>query len=105
MAEPDPAREAWSLIHEMWMNNRGRLREAAGEFDLGPRQAHLLRLLADGPAPMRKLACRLHCDPSNVTGLSDRLVERGLVERHADPDDRRVKMLALTTEGDRVRAP
>jgi DNA-binding MarR family transcriptional regulator len=38
-----------------------------------------------------------------VTGISDRLEERGLVERHADPDDRRVKMLALTKEGDRVR--
>jgi DNA-binding MarR family transcriptional regulator len=103
MATADPAREAWSLISEMWMNNRSRLREAAAEFDLHPRQAQLLRLLADGPAPMRKLACRLHCDPSNVTGISDRLEDRGLVERHADPDDRRVKMLALTKEGDRVR--
>jgi DNA-binding MarR family transcriptional regulator len=101
--EDDAAREAWTIIHELWMGNRPRLREAAAEFELGPRQGHLLRLLADGPAPMRRLACKLHCDPSNVTGISDRLEERGLVERHADPDDRRVKMLALTPEGDRVR--
>jgi DNA-binding MarR family transcriptional regulator len=104
MADTDPAREAWTIVHELWMGNRSRLREAAGEFDLHPRQAHLLRLLADGPRPMRKLACRLHCDPSNVTGISDRLEERGLVERRADPADRRVKMLALTPEGERVRA-
>ena len=51
---------------------------------------------------MRKIACRLHCDPSNVTGISDRLEERGLVERQADPEDRRVKMLALTKKGERV---
>jgi DNA-binding MarR family transcriptional regulator len=91
------------LIHELWMTNRPRLRQAAGEFDLSPRQAHLLRLLADEPAPMRNLACALRCDPSNVTGMVDRLEERGLVERRADPADRRVKMLALTTEGARVR--
>jgi DNA-binding MarR family transcriptional regulator len=100
----DAARESWALIHELFMANRGRLRDAAAEFDIHPRQAHLLRLLADGPRPMRTIACRLHCDPSNVTGISDRLEERGLVERQADPDDRRVKMLALTKKGERVAA-
>jgi DNA-binding MarR family transcriptional regulator len=29
---------------------------------------------------------------------------RGAVERHADPDDRRVKALVLTPEGERLRA-
>ena len=100
----EPAREAWGLIHEMFMANRGRLRDAAAEFDIHPRQAHLLRLLADGPKPMRKIACRLHCDPSNVTGISDRLEERGLIRRQADAEDRRVKMLALTKKGERVAA-
>jgi len=38
-----------------------------------------------------------------VTGLADRLEERGLVERLPDPSDRRVKGLALTPEGARVR--
>jgi DNA-binding MarR family transcriptional regulator len=98
----DPARESWALIYELWMGNRSRFREAAHEVDLGPRQAHLLRLL-DEPMPMQRLARYLHCDPSNVTGLVDRLEERDLVERRADPADRRVKMLALTAAGARVR--
>jgi len=72
------------------------------EFDLTPTQAHLLRELAPGPGQMGELAARLGCDASNVTGLSDRLEARGLVERRAAPGDRRVKVLALTDEGERV---
>jgi DNA-binding MarR family transcriptional regulator len=52
---------------------------------------------------MRRLALVMRCDPSNVTGLADRLEERGLVERRDDPSDRRVKGLALTPKGGRVR--
>src|SRR5437588_5568787 len=55
------------------------------------------------PVPMRDLADRLHCDPSNVTFLADRLEERGLIERRPDPSDRRVKLLALTPAGLAVR--
>ena len=64
----------------------------------------LWQLGAVGEAvPMRDLAGRLHCDPSNVTFLADRLEERGLVERRPDPSDRRVKLLALTPSGLAVR--
>jgi DNA-binding MarR family transcriptional regulator len=33
----------------------------------------------------------------------DRIARRGLVERLADPDDRRVRLLSLTPEGRRIR--
>jgi DNA-binding MarR family transcriptional regulator len=73
------------------------------EFELTPTQAHLMRELASGPRPMGELADRLACDASNVTGLTDRLETRGLVERRPSPGDRRVKVLALTDEGKRVQ--
>src|SRR3712207_2309111 len=73
------------------------------EFDLTPTQAHLMREIAAGPRPMGELADRLSCDASNVTGLTDRLEARGLVERRPSPGDRRVKVVALTTEGERVQ--
>ena len=64
----------------------------------------LWQLGAVGEAvPMRDLAGRLQCDPSNVTFLADRLEERGLIERRPDLSDRRVKLLALTTAGMAVR--
>jgi MarR family transcriptional regulator, organic hydroperoxide resistance regulator len=56
-----------------------------------------------GPLSRRELADRLHCDPSNVTFLVDRLEERRLVSRARAGSDRRVKALALTPAGIDVR--
>lgn len=75
---------------------------AAAEHSLTGTQARVLSLLAVGPQPMRKIANCLKCEPSNVTGIVDRLESRGLVERRPDPDDRRVKLAAATEEGART---
>ncbi|MFE2040363.1 MarR family winged helix-turn-helix transcriptional regulator [Streptomyces sp. NPDC059477] len=76
--------------------------EAAAEHALTGAQAKLLSLLALEPLPMRRIARKLRCEPSNVTGIVDRLESRGLAERRADPADRRVKLAAATDEGLRV---
>ena len=52
---------------------------------------------------MSDLAEALHCDNSNVTGIVDRLEDRGLVERRSATHDRRVKMLVVTERGAEVR--
>jgi DNA-binding MarR family transcriptional regulator len=69
---------------------------------LTPPLAAILKLLTD-PIPMRSVAEFLSCDASVMTGFADRLEERGLVQRTADPTDRRVKLLAITPEGIRAR--
>ncbi|MER6440430.1 MULTISPECIES: MarR family winged helix-turn-helix transcriptional regulator [unclassified Streptomyces] len=76
--------------------------DAAAEHALTGAQARLLGLLSLEPLPMRRLAQKLKCEPSNVTGIVDRLEARGLVERRPDPSDRRVKLAAATEEGVRV---
>jgi MarR family transcriptional regulator, organic hydroperoxide resistance regulator len=58
---------------------------------------------ARGPVSRRELAERLHCDPSNVTFLVDRLQERKLVARGRARGDRRVRALMLTPSGAEVR--
>ena len=74
------------------------------ELDLAPAQARALHELdLDRPMSMRELAERLKSDPSNLTGLIDRLEARGLVERRPDPTDRRIKGLALTPAGAQLR--
>lgn len=45
------------------------------------------------------LAARLYVTKGNVSGLVDRLVEAGLVERRTIPGDRRSHALHLTTAG------
>ncbi|MFD3789368.1 MarR family winged helix-turn-helix transcriptional regulator [Streptomyces cyaneofuscatus] len=72
---------------------------AAAEHSLTGAQARVLGLLALEPTPMRRIAVKLKCEPSNVTGIVDRLETRGLVERRADPVDRRVKLAAATEAG------
>ncbi|MBD0747169.1 MarR family winged helix-turn-helix transcriptional regulator [Streptomyces sp. CBMA152] len=72
---------------------------AASEHALTGAQARVLRLLSLGPVPMRQIALKLKCEPSNVTGIIDRLEARGLAERRPDPADRRVKLAAPTEEG------
>jgi DNA-binding MarR family transcriptional regulator len=73
------------------------------EHGLSMTQAVTLRLL-DRPQPMRHLAAAMQCDASNVTGIADRLEERGLLMRRSDPKDRRVKLLVATPAGERLRA-
>ncbi|MCI0383295.1 MarR family winged helix-turn-helix transcriptional regulator [Streptomyces sp. CNQ085] len=82
--------------------------EAAARHSLTGAQARLLALLHLQSLPMREIARRLKCEPSNVTGIVDRLESRGLVERRPDPSDRRVKLAAATETGhetaERLRA-
>ncbi len=77
----------------------------AAAAGLTPAQVTALLTLEPGVAvPMRTLAARLDYDASNLSVLIDRLERRGAVERRPDPADRRVKALALTPEGERLRA-
>jgi DNA-binding MarR family transcriptional regulator len=71
-------------------------------LELTPPQSISLRKLADGPLPIGSMAEVLMCDASTMTGIADRLEERGLVERQTDGADRRVKLLALTPAGRRL---
>jgi DNA-binding MarR family transcriptional regulator len=103
-SNPDPAAEAWGLMAGLVFSTRPRILQIAHEFDLAPMQLRALRELEPGSeVPMSALAGTLLCDASNVTGIVDRLEARGLIERRPAPHDRRVKMLAVTEEGARVR--
>jgi DNA-binding MarR family transcriptional regulator len=100
-----PAHEAQQLFFEIGMETRKLVIARLSELGLTFALAHALRVLdPERPRPMRELADELFCDASNVTALADRLEGKGLAERQPDPGDRRVKALALTNEGERVRA-
>ena len=76
---------------------------AMAEMDLTPAQAFALRQLHE-PCAMRELAEAMGYDASHITGIVDRLEERGLVERRPDPTDRRVKRLVVTDAGVALQA-
>jgi MarR family transcriptional regulator, organic hydroperoxide resistance regulator len=103
LGRTDPGSQAWSLMHWMMVTNKHRMFAMAQEFDLAPQQMIALRMLGAGPRKMSDLAQALFCDNSNVTGIVDRLEERGLLHREAAEGDRRVKLLVLTKDGERMR--
>ena len=86
--------EAAHLLHS-------RLEAALGEVDLSPAKfAALDHLMKAGePVPLRVLSEGLHCVPSNMTQLMDRLEAEGLVRRRPDPADRRIVRAELTKLG------
>lgn len=64
-------------------------------------QLKLVALLHEhGPLGGHDLARHLEVSMPTVTGIVDRLVERGMVDRRADPTDRRVRLTALSPAGE-----
>ncbi len=99
---PPVLREVIGLLHELGMRARAQAHARLVAHGLTLPMAITLRLL-DRPMAMGELADRLACDASYMTGIADRLEAKGLVERRADPSDRRIRQLALTAEGARFR--
>jgi len=72
-----------------------------GEPELTPTQwAALVKLRDTSGASQNQLGRLTAMDPATIQGVVRRLEERQLVERAADPDDRRRSMLKLTQPGE-----
>ncbi len=70
------------------------------ELDMSTPQFKALLLISEEEGiRMRELARKMGGSFSNATVLVDRLVERGLVERLAEPEDRRVVLVRVSEEG------
>jgi DNA-binding MarR family transcriptional regulator len=76
-------------------------RELLAPLGLTPAAARALRTLghAHGPMRMVDLADRMHVVPRTVTTLVDALEADELIERRADPNDRRSTQVHLTARG------
>lgn len=98
----DPGGEAWSLLQQLVFSQRPRWMAIIREYDLIPPHWIALQTLEE-PKPMGELAKELACDNSNVTWITDRLEERGLVTRTQAEHDRRVRLLVLTEKGRALR--
>jgi len=53
----------------------------------------------------RKIAERLYLDSSTITGLLDRMEQKGLIEKRSDPNDRRALQVVLTEAGKSLEEP
>jgi DNA-binding MarR family transcriptional regulator len=93
----------WMLLRVSILVKQGVVK-ISEEYNLTLVQTLTLCLLdPDSPIPMNSMSGLLGCDPSNVTGIVDRLVVSRYVERRDSPTDRRVKTIQLTGEGEKLR--
>ena len=98
------AERVWRAMFAFLMKSAPQRTHALARRGLTPNDSRALFSLAPGQGrSMRSLSDEWQCDPSNATWIIDRLEQLGLVERRAVPDDRRVKLVALTTKGSRTR--
>lgn len=95
-----------TLTEQFWgvaRRLRHRSRETLAPWDINPSHARVLRVLVHhGALRLGDLSAHLHIAARSTTEVVDALEQRGLVERRADPDDRRATLVALTDEGARV---
>lgn len=89
------------LVLAAQLEGRRQWSRALRPLGLTPSQAEVLRVLQDhGPASVGSVGALLVCESgTNPSRLVDRLVEAGLVQRHADANDARTVVLSLTAEG------
>ncbi len=59
-------------------------------------------LLHKGPQPVIRLSRRLRLTGGSMSVAVDRLEQRGLVKRRSDPDDRRGRIVHLTSAGGKL---
>jgi MarR family transcriptional regulator, organic hydroperoxide resistance regulator len=105
MTDEPTARDTAALVDLMYLVMRriwDHAEERLAPYSLSLKHNWALHAL-DEPMSMSALADRLGIDASYVTAIADQLEERGLIERQAHPTDRRIKSLALTPEGRRLR--
>jgi DNA-binding MarR family transcriptional regulator len=78
--------------------------EAAGVSGMRTPYGFVIRALADRDRTLTEVAALLAVSKQAAIKVIDEMEERGFLERHADPADRRAKLLRLTAKGRRVRA-
>jgi DNA-binding MarR family transcriptional regulator len=75
----------------------------AGIDDMRAPYGYVIRALADRDRTLTELAGLLGVSKQAAIKVVDEMEARGFLTRAASPDDRRVKLLQLTTKGRKVR--
>ena len=100
LAREGPAQDIVQLLRRMVSRIYVDSKRMMKRFGLtGPQTLVLRALLHSGPISSAALARAIFVTPSNLTGIIDRLEQKGLVTRTRQATDRRVQLLDLTEAG------
>jgi DNA-binding MarR family transcriptional regulator len=88
------------LLRRAHQRHAAIFQEGMNEAGLTPTQyAALVKIKDLGQVSQNQLGRLTAMDPATIQGVTQRLLVRHLIERHPDPEDRRVTMLRLTAKG------
>ncbi|MBT2383554.1 MarR family winged helix-turn-helix transcriptional regulator [Streptomyces sp. ISL-11] len=96
---PAAAQRAWANLREIVLGGNERRKEVIDALGMSFFRVKALRRLARRPLTLRELAEELLTDRPYTTLVVDDLAGRGLVERTANPADRRSKIVSVTAAG------
>jgi DNA-binding MarR family transcriptional regulator len=93
----------WIRFLRFSLLSNKRLQDDLARLDLTPPQLYVLATLAyTGGLPFNEIGAKMMVTVSNLTGIVDRLEEKGLVLRERDTQDRRVVHVMLTNKGTKL---
>jgi DNA-binding MarR family transcriptional regulator len=99
------AERAWQILVSLVMESRGDWRRKVTEATGLPfSRVRALKRLRNQDRTLGELAAEMGTDAPAATVIINDLETRGLVERRAHPQDRRIKLVSLTAEGRKVIA-
>lgn len=99
------AERVWRLMFDFLIASGEQRSKSLGRRGLTPNDSRALSTLdAKEGRSMRALADAWECDASNATWVVDRLEKLGLAERTTVEHDRRLKLVVLTTAGQKLKA-
>jgi len=99
----DRYRDIYWLLKGTTQSLKQELRKKLEEHGITWPQFHALYHISPGGIPANELARELSCNPSNLTGLIDRMIESGWVFREHSAEDRRVWLIKLTPAGQKMK--
>ncbi len=90
----------WETIPPFWHRVRAHIRQLAAEqFDISVEQFHILRNIRRGRGSVSELAEAKNISRPAISQAVDLLVNKGLITRTTNANDRRQVRLALTDSG------
>jgi DNA-binding MarR family transcriptional regulator len=100
---PDRIQDVVHLMRKLMQAGERYTKELNKKFSVSaPQVACLLALLDNGPISPSQIAKKIMVESSTVTGIIDRLEQKGLVARTRVSQDRRVITVELTEAGRRL---
>ena len=89
----------WEVFPQFWHQIRARTAKVAEQYWVTRTEFLILKRVDEGCNSVSRLAESKHISPPAISRMVDGLVEKNLISRTEDPQDRRYTLLSLTGQG------